>query len=119
MCRLAHHSTLVAWQAAAANVLAAAMMAVLPGIDANDEPKTLAAFRFFCIVLSSVGELSVRLPRPRSPHVLAALREWNQVSLVLTPRVAGVCVFVLQTVLARSIRKILLLLWGDVNKMNE
>lgn len=52
-----------AWQAAAANVLAAAMMAVLPGIDANDEPKTLAAFRFFCIVLSSVGELSVRLPR--------------------------------------------------------
>lgn len=52
-----------AWQAAAANALAAAMMAVLPGIDANDEQKTLAAFRFFCIVLSSVGELSVRLPR--------------------------------------------------------
>ena len=54
---------LFAWQAAAANVLAAAMMAVLPGIDANDEQKTLAAFRFFCIVLSSVGELSVRQRR--------------------------------------------------------
>ena len=55
----AHSSMPVAWQAAAANALAAAMMAVLPGIDANDEQKTLAAFRFFCIVLSSVGELSV------------------------------------------------------------
>ena len=56
-------------QAAAANALAAAMMAVLPGIDANDEQKTLAAFRFFCIVLSSVGELSVRGP----PFVVRAL----------------------------------------------
>lgn len=45
------------------------MMAVLPGIDANDEQKTLAAFRFFCIVLSSVGELSVRGP----PFVVRAL----------------------------------------------
>ena len=35
------------------------MMAMLPGIDANDPPKSLAAFRFYCCVLSSVGQLPV------------------------------------------------------------
>lgn len=37
------------------------MMATLPGIDANDPPKSLAAFRFYCCVLSTVGELPVGL----------------------------------------------------------
>jgi hypothetical protein len=54
------------------------MMAVLPGIDANDEQKTLVAFRFFCIVLSSVGELSVRAcgrgGRARRAPAAAAVR---------------------------------------------
>lgn len=34
-------------------LLSEAMFAVLPGIDANDPPKTEAAFQFFCSVLSS------------------------------------------------------------------
>lgn len=47
---------------AAAEAVAAAMHAVLPGIDANDEKKTRAVFRFYCLVLSSIGELKVDLP---------------------------------------------------------
>ena len=46
-------------QVAAAEAVAAAMHAVLPGIDANDERKTRAVFRFYCLVLSSIGELKV------------------------------------------------------------
>ena len=42
---------------AGAAAVASAMMAALPGIDANDPPKSLAAFRFYCCVLSSIGEL--------------------------------------------------------------
>jgi hypothetical protein len=34
-------------------------MATLPGIDANDEPKSLAAFRFYCCALGSLGPLPV------------------------------------------------------------
>ena len=37
-------------------------MATLPGIDANDPRKTLACFRFYSVVLSSVGSLQVSLP---------------------------------------------------------
>ncbi|KAL3134782.1 hypothetical protein ABBQ32_007768 [Trebouxia sp. C0010 RCD-2024] len=40
---------------AGAQAVAAAMMATLPGIDANDPRKTLACFRLYCVVLSSVG----------------------------------------------------------------
>ena len=47
-------------RAAAAQAVAAAMMATTPGVDANDPPKSLAVFRFYCCVLSSVGELPVR-----------------------------------------------------------
>jgi hypothetical protein len=46
-------------QGAAKEVLASALMASLPGIDANDPPKSLAAFRFYAVVLSSVGCLQV------------------------------------------------------------
>ena len=49
-------------QAAGGEAVAAAMMATLPGIDANDPSKTLACFRFYCMVLSSIGMLQVRLP---------------------------------------------------------
>ncbi|KAK9818405.1 hypothetical protein WJX72_012161 [[Myrmecia] bisecta] len=42
---------------AAADAIVAAMMATLPGIDANDPPKTLACFRFYSNVLSSIGML--------------------------------------------------------------
>eukprot|EP00891_Asterochloris_glomerata_P001540 jgi/Astpho2/1540/fgenesh1_pg.00026_%23_29_t len=41
----------------AGEFVAGAMMATLPAIDANDPPKTLASFRFYCMVLSSVGTL--------------------------------------------------------------
>lgn len=34
-------------------------MATLPAIDANDEPKSLAAFRFYCCALGSLGQLPV------------------------------------------------------------
>lgn len=34
-------------------------MATLPAIDANDEPKSLAAFRFYCCTLGSLGQLPV------------------------------------------------------------
>lgn len=48
------------------------MMATLPGIDANDPRKTLACFRLYCVVLSSVGTLQVQvsqgyLPPPSPP----------------------------------------------------
>ena len=49
-------------QVAVGEALAAAMNAMLPGIDANDDRKTRAVFRFYCVVLSSVGDLPVRLP---------------------------------------------------------
>ena len=48
-------------QVAGGEAVAAAMMATLPGIDANDPSKTLACFRFYCMVLSSVGTLQVGL----------------------------------------------------------
>ena len=47
-------------QKAAAEAIAAAMHATLPGIDANDERKTRAVFRLYCMVLVSVGPLDVR-----------------------------------------------------------
>ncbi len=49
----------IALQEAGAQAVAGAMMATLPGIDANDPRKTLACFRFYCVVLSSVGTLQV------------------------------------------------------------
>ncbi|KAL0045726.1 hypothetical protein WJX82_002854 [Trebouxia sp. C0006] len=42
---------------AGAQAVAGAMLATLPGIDANDPRKTLACFRFYSVVLSSVGTL--------------------------------------------------------------
>lgn len=39
--------------------MAGAMRALLPAVDANDEAKTLAVLRFFCVVLSSVPRLEV------------------------------------------------------------
>ena len=48
-------------QEAAAQLLVDAMSLTLPCIDANDEPKTLACFRFYCTILSSVGQLPVRI----------------------------------------------------------
>ena len=49
-------------QAAGGQAVASAMMATLPGIDANDPRKTLACFRFYCVVLSSVDTLQVWAP---------------------------------------------------------
>lgn len=41
-----------------AALLAAALQAVIPGIDANDPPKTLATLRFFVSALSNLGVLA-------------------------------------------------------------
>lgn len=46
-------------QEAAAEAVAAAMNATLPGIDANDEGKTRAVFRFYCMILASTSSLVV------------------------------------------------------------
>ncbi len=48
-------------QERAGRLVAGAMEALLPAVDANDEAKTLACFRFFCIVLSSLPRLEVML----------------------------------------------------------
>ena len=48
-----------ALQEAGAQAVPGAMMATLPGIDANDPRKTLACFRLYSVVLSSVGTLQV------------------------------------------------------------
>ena len=48
-------------QATAAEAVAAAMNATLPGIDANDENKTRAVFRFYCMVLASTSSIAVWL----------------------------------------------------------
>ena len=55
-------------QEAGAQAVATAIMATLPGIDANDPRKTLACFRLYCVVLSSVGTLQVGFAKdPFSP----------------------------------------------------
>ena len=58
--------------------MAGAMEALLPAVDANDEAKTLACFRFFCVVLSSVPSLEVDfLPSLiRSPTPCATPGHW-------------------------------------------
>ncbi|KAK2076993.1 hypothetical protein QBZ16_005221 [Prototheca wickerhamii] len=46
-------------RAAAGAALAAALVATLPAIDANDPSKSLAAFRFYAVALSSLAGLPV------------------------------------------------------------
>jgi hypothetical protein len=60
-------------QVAAGDFLAGAMMALLPGIDANDEHKALAVFRFYTVVLSSLPIIEVTLSfcKPSKLHCLA------------------------------------------------
>lgn len=50
-------------QERAALLVAGALQALLPAVDANDEAKTLAVFRFYCVALSSVPRLEVRKHR--------------------------------------------------------
>ncbi|BDA49513.1 probable proteasome activator complex subunit 4 [Coccomyxa sp. Obi] len=49
-------------QLSSGEVLADAMMALLPGLDANDERKTCAVFRFYTTVLSSIPALKADQP---------------------------------------------------------
>ena len=44
---------------AAGQLLATAMTVSLPGIDANDPPKSLACFRLYTVALCSIGALNV------------------------------------------------------------
>ncbi len=46
-------------QVAAGQLLARALTASLPGIDANDPPKSLACFRLYTVALCSIGSLKV------------------------------------------------------------
>ena len=46
-------------QASAGEILAQSMMALLPGIDANDEHKAQAVFRFYVVALSSLPVIQV------------------------------------------------------------
>ena len=46
-------------QVAVPEIIAQAMHAVLPGIDANDASKTLTVFNFLCILLSNLPQLPV------------------------------------------------------------
>ena len=47
-------------QVSAGEILAQSMMALLPGIDANDEHKAQAVFRFYVVALSSLPVIQVR-----------------------------------------------------------
>jgi len=56
-------------QVAAGQLLARALTASLPGIDANDPPKSLACFRLYTVALCSIGALKVAdLPARVSCH---------------------------------------------------
>ncbi|KAK9835280.1 hypothetical protein WJX84_012367 [Apatococcus fuscideae] len=55
----------------ASEALVNAMNATLPGIDANDEAKTLACFRFYCSALSCMGQLEAE-----PQHYPLYLSEW-------------------------------------------
>ena len=46
-------------QVAAGQLLATALTVSLPGIDANDPPKSLACFRLYTVALCSIGALQV------------------------------------------------------------
>ena len=46
-------------QVAAGQLLARALTSSLPGIDANDPPKSLACFRLYTVALCSIGALKV------------------------------------------------------------
>lgn len=50
--------------------IAGAMMATLPGIDANDPSKCLTIFRFYALALSSLPALPVWLLPPSTVHLL-------------------------------------------------
>ena len=53
-------------QVSAGEILAQSMMALLPGIDANDEHKAQAVFRFYVVALSSLPVIQVG-PASRHP----------------------------------------------------
>lgn len=65
-------------QVSAGEVLAQSMVALLPGIDANDEHKAQAVFRFYVVALSSLPVIQVG-PALRHPsfqlHTLVPLQK--------------------------------------------
>lgn len=70
-------------QERAGQLVAGAMRALLPAVDANDEAKTLAVLRFFCVVLSSVPRLEVRWRWAESPFHVAAAPQWAMLQLTV------------------------------------
>ncbi len=60
------------------------MEALLPAVDANDEAKTLACFRFFAVVLSSVPALEARCWHPPDNHPAALNTEIEALALCCT-----------------------------------
>jgi len=67
--------TIEEMRANAAQSVASALMATLPGIDANDPPKSLAVFRLYCCVLSCIGELPETLGDSTTPGALPLYTE--------------------------------------------
>ena len=55
----ARDDLLLGVQVSAGEILAQSMMALLPGIDANDEHKVQAVFRFYVVALSSLPVIQV------------------------------------------------------------
>ena len=69
-------------QVAAGQLLARALTASLPGIDANDPPKSLACFRLYTVALCSIGALKVTDLPARTYYncVLLSVRATNAVT---------------------------------------
>ncbi len=57
-------------------MIAGAMEALLPAVDANDEEKSLECFRFFCNVLSSLPTIQVRSLAGCSMTLLQLQHAW-------------------------------------------
>ena len=55
-------------QVSAGEVLAQSMMALLPGIDANDEHKAQSVFHFYVVALSSLPVIEVSQQHMPSHH---------------------------------------------------
>jgi hypothetical protein len=61
---------------APAQMVAEAMMALLPGIDANDEDKTSAVFKFYTSVLSSLPYMGEQHGEQPAFEVPLYLEDW-------------------------------------------
>ncbi len=64
-------------QVSAGEILAQSMMALLPGIDANDEHKAQSVFQFYTIAFSSLPVIEVRPALPVATLIYSGTRLWH------------------------------------------